>query len=61
MDWYLNGLFRYNIETNSFRRFLYQEDDPSSIGDNHIRTIAGRQIRGHLGRDAQRSEQIGAG
>lgn len=35
-----DGLFRYTIATNSFRRFLYQPDDPSCIGDNHIRAIA---------------------
>jgi signal transduction histidine kinase/ligand-binding sensor domain-containing protein/DNA-binding response OmpR family regulator len=34
-----HGLFRYSAETNSFRRFLYQAGDPSSIGDNHVRTI----------------------
>ncbi len=35
-----DGLFRYTIETNSFRRFLYQEGDPSSVGDNHVRSVA---------------------
>lgn len=34
-----DGLFRYIAETNSFRRFLHQPGDPSSIGDNHVRTI----------------------
>ena len=34
-----DGLFRYTIATNSFRRFLYQEADASSLGDNHVRAI----------------------
>ncbi|AXY74106.1 hybrid sensor histidine kinase/response regulator [Paraflavitalea soli] len=35
-----DGLFRYTIATNSFRRFSYQEGDSSSLGHNHVRTIA---------------------
>jgi signal transduction histidine kinase/ligand-binding sensor domain-containing protein/AraC-like DNA-binding protein len=35
-----NGLFRYTIETNSYRRYVYQEGDPRSLGNNHVRTIA---------------------
>jgi signal transduction histidine kinase/ligand-binding sensor domain-containing protein/DNA-binding response OmpR family regulator len=35
-----NGLFRYTIETNSFRRFLNREGDPSSLAHDHVRAIA---------------------
>lgn len=35
-----NGLFRYTIETNSFRRFLSFEGDPSSLGNDHVRSVA---------------------
>lgn len=35
-----DGLFRYSVESNSFRRFLHQEGDPASIGDKHVRVIA---------------------
>jgi signal transduction histidine kinase/ligand-binding sensor domain-containing protein/DNA-binding response OmpR family regulator len=35
-----NGLFRYSIETNSFRRYLYKEGDPSSLGNDKVRAIA---------------------
>jgi len=34
-----NGLFRYTIETNSFRRFLYHEGDPYSLAHDHVRAI----------------------
>ncbi|MDF2191264.1 hybrid sensor histidine kinase/response regulator transcription factor [Paraflavitalea sp. CAU 1676] len=35
-----HGLFRYSMETNSFRRFIHQEGDASSLGDQHVRVIA---------------------
>ncbi len=35
-----NGLFKYTIETNSFRRFLYQAGDPSCLAHDHVRAIA---------------------
>ncbi|HEY6899544.1 MAG TPA: two-component regulator propeller domain-containing protein [Puia sp.] len=35
-----NGLFRYTIETKSFRRFLYREGDPYSLAHDHVRAIA---------------------
>lgn len=35
-----NGLFRYTIETNTFRRFLHQERDPFSLAHDHVRAIA---------------------
>jgi signal transduction histidine kinase/ligand-binding sensor domain-containing protein/DNA-binding response OmpR family regulator len=35
-----HGLFRYTIATNSFRRFLYREGDPSSLAHDHVRAIA---------------------
>jgi len=34
-----NGLFRYTIETNTFRRFLHEEKDPFSLADDHVRAI----------------------
>lgn len=35
-----NGLFRYTIATNTFRRFLHQEGDPFSLAYDHVRAIA---------------------
>lgn len=35
-----HGLFRYSIETNSFRRYVYKEGDAGSLGNDHVRTIA---------------------
>jgi signal transduction histidine kinase/ligand-binding sensor domain-containing protein/DNA-binding response OmpR family regulator len=35
-----HGLFRYNFETSSFKRFLCRPADPSSLAHNHVRTIA---------------------
>jgi signal transduction histidine kinase/ligand-binding sensor domain-containing protein/DNA-binding response OmpR family regulator len=35
-----NGLFRYTIETNTFRRFLHQERDSLSLAHDHVRAIA---------------------
>jgi signal transduction histidine kinase/ligand-binding sensor domain-containing protein/DNA-binding response OmpR family regulator len=35
-----NGLFKYTPATNSFRRYLYQAGDPSSLAHDHVRAIA---------------------
>jgi signal transduction histidine kinase/ligand-binding sensor domain-containing protein/DNA-binding response OmpR family regulator len=35
-----NGLFQYTIATNSFRRYLNQAGDPSSLAHDHVRAIA---------------------
>jgi signal transduction histidine kinase/ligand-binding sensor domain-containing protein/DNA-binding response OmpR family regulator len=35
-----NGLFKYNSATNSFRRYIYKEGDPSSLAHDHVRAIA---------------------